>query len=496
MKPKRPASLPKAKATPILYRESLSTVPHGQQDNNDPAGSAPIDDTPPITVPLSNQKCPEDNHDAPESGTAAPIEDENMTLAAPIDDPSLALEPTIPARLEYLFPRHAVELVLALSFFVASAVIVLRLHLGNSVEKVANGALSIRMGALPYEMYVKAQYQHILVLVIIPFVILLALCWYRLRHRIAYTTVLLQSVSQWIQDRDSVILLSYGGMVILVIQSILFGTVTCLSAGQWEDRLEISSVYHPIAVTFSFLSFWWTSQVITHVIYATVATASRVHHLPTKVSQVTSVKSVLRHVCTTSLGTICYGSLFITPVLAARSVFHSLRPPNDDMDTETPPTFGPITVDCSRSKVNKYAFMDVAAFDKDYHIAARDTWTLIAKRQVAIMVQDSAMSFVIVILAIFYAGCAMSLALSLQYPEFPLVFNFAAIIMALQFVLTAGASMDAGVAGLLVALARDPLVFARRNPEVFEEIRKRYPKVLFGLVLIPGVAPVNPVDVV
>lgn len=60
--------------------------------------------------------------------------------------------------------------------------------------------------------------------------------------------------------------------------------------------------------------------------------------------------------------------------------------------------------------------------------------------------------------------------------------------MAMLIVFSAGAAADASAASALLALAEDPLVFVKVNPEFFAELWEAYPGASFGLmVIVPGV---------
>lgn len=78
--------------------------------------------------------------------------------------------------------------------------------------------------------------------------------------------------------------------------------------------------------------YYWTSQVITNIVYATVAGVAAAHYLPSKTQSETCFKSCLNRVCTTSLGSICYASLILPPVQLVRSASNRLRTSEDDVD--------------------------------------------------------------------------------------------------------------------------------------------------------------------
>ncbi|KAF9383243.1 putative choline transporter, neither null mutation nor overexpression affects choline transport [Podila verticillata] len=237
-----------------------------------------------------------------------------------------------------------------------------------------------------------------------------------------------------------------------------------------------------------YLSYFWTSQVITNIVYATVAGVSSAHYLPSKNLSENSFKTILKRVCTTSLGSICYGSLIITPVQIVRSVSNRLRTSTDDGDVYCVSCLDAL-IGCVRgfnTSINKYAFYDVATYGKPFLPAARDTWSSIESRRIDVLLRDYTLGYVLLVHAIFYAVLCFSIGV--EFSEFGSLYFVAAGCMAIQIVFTAGAAADASAASALVALAKDPLVFAKTNADLFAELREAYPASSFGLVvIIPGV---------
>ncbi|KAF8952828.1 putative choline transporter, neither null mutation nor overexpression affects choline transport [Haplosporangium bisporale] len=220
-------------------------------------------------------------------------------------------------------------------------------------------------------------------------------------------------------------------------------------------------------------------RVITNIVYATVAGVSSAHYLPSKNLSENSFQTILKRVCTTSLGSICYGSLIITPVQIVRSVSNRLRTSTDDGDVYCVSCLDAL-IGCVRgfnTSINKYAFYDVATYGKPFLPAARDTWSSIESRRIDVLLRDYTLGYVLLVHAIFYAVLCFSIGV--EFSEFGSLYFVAAGCMAIQIVFTAGAAADA---------TKDPLVFAKTNADLFAELREAYPASSFGLVvIIPGV---------
>ncbi|KAG0342674.1 putative choline transporter, neither null mutation nor overexpression affects choline transport [Podila horticola] len=138
------------------------------------------------------------------------------------------------------------------------------------------------------------------------------------------------------------------------------------------------------------------------------------------------------------------------------------------------------------TSINKYAFYDVVTYGKAFYPAARDTWSSIESRRIDVILRDFILGNVLVAHALFYGVLCGMIALVIS--DIGFLYAPVAVWAAMQIVFSAGAAADASAASALVALAKDPLVFAKANPEFFAELREAYPAASFGLmVIIPGV---------
>lgn len=358
------------------------------------------------------------------------------------------------------FPKQAIDSGFALSMFSVSATIVVTWN----QEGTIGFWMIVLLGCL---------------------VVLLPACWYYLRRRIPFTSALLKSTSTLSREHRSIRVLSYIGLGVQLFLTLLFSLIT--SAG-FLYVSELAPEGYRALGALCYLSYFWTSQVITNIVYATVAGVSSAHYLPSKNLSENSFKTILKRVCTTSLGSICYGSLIITPVQIVRSVSNRLRTSTDDGDVYCVSCLDAL-IGCVRgfnTSINKYAFYDVATYGKPFLPAARDTWSSIESRRIDVLLRDYTLGYVLLVHAIFYAVLCFSIGV--EFSEFGSLYFVAAGCMAIQIVFTAGAAADASAASALVALAKDPLVFAKTNADLFAELREAYPASSFGLVvIIPGV---------
>ena len=102
----------------------------------------------------------------------------------------------------------------------------------------------------------------------------------------------------------------------------------------------------------------------------------------------------LSRATTTSLGSICFGSLIVAFLKTLRSILHAIRSQSDNCCA--------CIFDCILSVLesliqyfNVYAFTQVAIYGKTYCQAAKDTWSLIKSHGVEAIINDNLISGVL-----------------------------------------------------------------------------------------------------
>jgi hypothetical protein len=84
---------------------------------------------------------------------------------------------------------------------------------------------------------------------------------------------------------------------------------------------------------FCFFSFYWTSQVIKNIIHVTIAGVFATYYFmagsPQGMSKSPTLASFKR-ACTTSIGSICFGSLIIAVIQTLRALTQILRGDGND----------------------------------------------------------------------------------------------------------------------------------------------------------------------
>ncbi|KAG0036295.1 hypothetical protein BGZ82_004420 [Podila clonocystis] len=241
----------------------------------------------------------------------------------------------------------------------------------------------------------------------------------------------------------TIITIAGTGLAIHLLYSILFALVVT-AYGQPTSNLNAALPY--ILIVLSYISYVWTSQVLTNTIYASVAALSASHYHPAGSPPKDSACNILKRVCTKSLGSICYASLetfFYMFYLA----FKVDRP------------FSP-----------KYALYNVATYGMEHQTACRDIRTRLGHLRMTRMPESFSKDRLLLgyaVLAGGVSGCYFFLFI------FDNVHTICiGILASMQSVFTAAAAVDAAATSVVIAMAHDPAAFARNFPYLFSMMKE------------------------
>ncbi|KAF9127768.1 putative choline transporter, neither null mutation nor overexpression affects choline transport [Mortierella sp. 14UC] len=326
------------------------------------------------------------------------------------------------------------------------------------------------------------------------FGLLYASMWFFWKSRIPFATEMLRAVTSISKKYPATFVFAFLGLFVQIVYSVYF---TAVISGCYEMYYDQTTGSTPgklkVLIVFCFFSFYWTSQVIKNVIHVTIAGVFATYYFmagsPQGMSKSPTLASFKR-ACTTSIGSICFGSLIIAVIQTLRALTQILRSDGNDGIL----AFIACLIDCILSclqgiieYVNKYAFCQVAIYGKAYIPAARDTWTILKDRGIVQIINDNLIGNVWAMGAIMsgvLSGLASYLYMRFANPAFNANGNFTYVIVVMAFVLgmqmlfTVGTVIDSGVATTFVCLAEDPAALARTKPELFERIRATWPAVV------------------
>ncbi|KAG0371165.1 plasma-membrane choline transporter-domain-containing protein [Gamsiella multidivaricata] len=328
------------------------------------------------------------------------------------------------------------------------------------------------------------------------FGVIYATMWWFWRSRIPFASVMLSTVTSISKAYPATFVLSFLGLFLQIAYSIYFMTTI---AGTFDLYYDTTTNSIPtklqVLIVFCFFSFYWTSQVLENIVHTTIcgvfATFYFMKGSPQGMTKSPTAESFKR-ACTTSIGSICFGSLIIAIIQTLRAIANMARGDGDGIMQ-----FIACLIDCLLAclqglaeYVNKYAFAQVAIYGKPYIRAAKDTWHILQDRGVEQIINDNLIGNVWGMAAILggvLSGLASYLYLRFADPSFNINGQFTVIIvvmgfvMGLQIVFTVGTVIDSGVVATFVCLAEDPAALARTKPELFERIRATWPAVVQGV---------------
>lgn len=179
----------------------------------------------------------------------------------------------------------------------------------------------------------------------------------------------------------------------------------------------------------------------------------------------------LRCALTTSFGSLCVGSLF-SPV--AHIFWTSLRhAKREDADRFHRALFShsPEKLERFIQSYHKYSFIHVAAYGKPFHIAARDTWTVMQERGVEAIIDDDLTSRLLLFAANGCAGLATVLCGAALFDTPHWTFG-AILFFILGYTTTSTATqiVVATVKTLFVCFAENPRRLSQLHPIIYHRL--------------------------
>ncbi|KAF9384967.1 putative choline transporter, neither null mutation nor overexpression affects choline transport [Podila verticillata] len=326
------------------------------------------------------------------------------------------------------------------------------------------------------------------------FGLLYAWMWWAWKSRIPFATVMLATITAVSKSYPATFVVSLAGLFVQLVYSIYFA-VTLAGVYQMYYGTDNMTLLRVLTVV-CYFSFFFTSQVITNIVHVTISGVFATYYYmagsPQGMSSSPTIAS-LKRACTTSLGSICFGSLIIAVIQTLRTIANMFRGDSDGIMA-----FVACLIDCLLACIqgiaefiNKYAFCEVAIYGKPFIPAAKDTWRIIQDRGIELIINDNLIGTVWsmgALLGSVLTGAACYVYLRFGDPayfnantEFVWVLVVLAFLLSMQMIFTVGTVIDSGVATTFVALAEDPAALARTKPELFRKIQETYPEVVQGV---------------
>ncbi|KAI9242499.1 MAG: hypothetical protein BYD32DRAFT_208957 [Podila humilis] len=256
--------------------------------------------------------------------------------------------------------------------------------------------------------------------------------------KLKFTKIILENTIDEKRLYYAIITIAGAGLAIHLLYSLLFALVV---TGYGQPTSRLNKVLPYILIILSYISYLWTSQVLANTIYASVAALTSSHYHPAGSPPEDSTRTILKRVFTKSLGSISYASL--------ESRLHMFY---QGCNVHKP--FSP-----------KYALYNVATYGMDYCTARKDIRARLAQLKMALIPESSSRDRLVI-------GYALLAGILSTFYFFLFIHDNVhticiGVLASMQTVFTAAAAVDAVVASVCLAMAHNPVAFAKAFPYLF-----------------------------
>lgn len=302
---------------------------------------------------------------------------------------------------------------------------------------------------------------------------------YLIRKRIAFAVAMLEICSACIQNYPSTIFVSVFGLLLQVVWIVIWSIGAGYSLQDIQSNPDNSDGTANFVYFFLVLSMYWTAQVIQNVVHVTVAglVATWYFFSPEAMPQNPTAKALKRS-CTTSLGSICLGSLIVAVIQTLRTIVEQARGQNNDN------WFIQCCLECILRCVerliqyfNLYAFTQVAIYGKSYCEAAKAMWQLIQSRGFEMIINDDLIGGVLAFGATF--GGLVNLGISLLATNYlyddvstddKAIWAVVGFVIGYVMVVCAMVVIQSSVATVFVCFAEDPMALASTKRDLYDKL--------------------------
>ncbi|XP_071735653.1 uncharacterized protein [Rutidosis leptorrhynchoides] len=182
----------------------------------------------------------------------------------------------------------------------------------------------------------------------------------------------------------------------------------------------------------------------------------------------------LRYAVTTSFGSICYGSLFTAAIRTLRWEIRGLRSKignNECLLCCVDFLFH--LVETLVRFFNKYAYVQIAVYGKNFNNSARDAWELFQSTGVETLVAYDCSGAVLLmgtLLGGLITGTCAVVLTEIARSDRDIMIGSTAILMGMVLVGLAMVVVESAVTSIYICYAEDPLLIQRWDPEFFTQM--------------------------
>ncbi|KAL7548130.1 hypothetical protein ACHAWF_011425 [Thalassiosira exigua] len=247
------------------------------------------------------------------------------------------------------------------------------------------------------------------------------------------------------------------------------------------------------------VSYYWTYQVLRHIVMVTVAGAVGAWWF----SKPHAIGSTFLTASVHNFGSVCYGSLFVGFVQFLRQITEGLRPNRDDSAMmclyECSVFFGERIASCVddlADSFNPWAFTYVGLYRYGLRDAGSKANELFEKRGWSRIVTDDLISSVLTMVSLVIGGLTGSFAVILQALDghglssfgHPVLTSFIiGFLVGIVLSTVLFSIIESSVCAVIVCFASSPVEFHRNHPELSHEMRHAWKEVWPGSLDVEGV---------
>eukprot|EP00906_Rhabdomonas_costata_P030753 RCo043509 len=288
-------------------------------------------------------------------------------------------------------------------------------------------------------------------------------------RRIQFSSVILASAAEVIFAFPGTICVAFAGVVVTVVYFVAWAaTVDML----WNRYSGLKPVL--------LLSLFWSCQVWKNIVHVAVAGTVATWYFLCNNMPVWPTAGAVRRATTTSLGSICLGSLFVSLVQLTRAAVQSMRGSRN--------SFVAMCLDCLLGFVdslmqyfNEYAYCQVAIYGKGFLEAARDTWTLVQNCGLTAVINDNLISTTLVMVSVVLSLLA-GLTAALVPRDSGNYWNYVLLgtAIALFILLTVMSTLNSAIITIFICYAEEPQALEFSNRELAEQLREAVSRISTG----------------
>eukprot|EP01094_Clydonella_sp_ATCC50884_P020501 TRINITY_DN426_c0_g1_i6.p2 TRINITY_DN426_c0_g1~~TRINITY_DN426_c0_g1_i6.p2 ORF type:complete len:306 (+),score=131.91 TRINITY_DN426_c0_g1_i6:1186-2103(+) len=287
----------------------------------------------------------------------------------------------------------------------------------------------------------------------------------------AFTAKVLETTMQVLEYQSLNYFVAFGGLVAYFVWFIVFTLAVVLSASySYVDDYLMGAV-----LIYLIFSWYWTMQVVRNVVHVTIAGAVASWYFQADASPTDATKNALRRACTTSFGSICFGSLIVAIIETLRTLAESGKNQNNLITC-----LAKCILYCLESLMklfNKFAFTNVAIYGHSYIEACKATLELLSHSGLRVIMTDILVGNVIMMGAFVGSMLSCLVAVGLAYaltPEYPYLAVLIGITLGYGLVVCSLEVVDSAITSLMVCLCTQPQTMATHFPALYEELRVKY----------------------